>query len=190
MCELVFIDETRKDPLTERRLYGRGVRGLRTAVEVAYSRATRGYSALGVLTVDGTIDCAIRSSSGVSSEQCVQDFYECAIPHLQPYPAPRSVVVLDNAIAHHHPRIAEAVHRVGALIFFLPAYGYDLQPIESAFSKVKAVLVRNPGGSNTRNPRAALRRALMSISPSDAAGYFRRCGWQVQEGPLAFLGIM
>jgi hypothetical protein len=55
-----------------------------------------------------------------------------------------------------------------------------MMPIESAFSKAKAWLRRNREISK-RNPRVALKRALFSVSADDAAGYYRRCGWNVLE---------
>ena len=64
----VVIDETRKDPISLRRRRGRARRGQRAFARVSMQR-TRGFSALGVLTVDGMIDCAITQSSGVSSDE-------------------------------------------------------------------------------------------------------------------------
>ena len=61
----------------------------------------------------------------------------------------------------------------------LPAYSYDLNPIEKAFSKVKALLRRYRRFSEQR-PRAALAAAPQSsVSARDARGYYRSCGWDV-----------
>ena len=49
----------------------------------------------------------------------------------------------------------------------LPAYSYDLNPIEKAFSKVKALLRRYRRFSEQR-PRAALAAALSLVSARDA----------------------
>ena len=163
------------------------MRGTRNAVDVEYVRKTRGLSALGVLTIDGMIDCAIRSSNGVNTAEFLGDFDTAVLPHLQAYPLPRSIVVLDNAIVHHHCALIAAVKAAGAHIFFLPAYSYDMMPIESAISKVKSLLQRDTDGLCARNPRAALHRAMMMVSGSDAESYFRRTGWPVEEDPLAFL---
>ena len=60
----------------------------------------------------------------------------------------------------------------------LPAMSYDLNPIERAFSKVKARLRRDRALS-AAHPRLALATALRSISARDARGYFRSVGWHV-----------
>ena len=50
------------------------------------------------------------------------------------------VVILDNLNVHKSPRAAEALRRRGAWFLFLPRYSPDLNPIEMAFSKLKAHL--------------------------------------------------
>ena len=65
------------------------------------------------------------------------------LPHLQPYPHPRSVVCLDNASIHLDPRVKEALERHGCLIKFLPPYSPDYSPIELTFSVLKSWVRRN-----------------------------------------------
>jgi transposase len=50
------------------------------------------------------------------------------------------VVVLDNLAAHKGPRAAQVLKARGAWFLFLPPYSPDLNPIEMAFSKLKAHL--------------------------------------------------
>jgi transposase len=50
------------------------------------------------------------------------------------------VVVLDNVGFHKSERAAELVRQRGAWMLFLPPYSPDLNPIEMAFSKLKALL--------------------------------------------------
>ena len=52
------------------------------------------------------------------------------------------VVILDNLAVHKSTRAAECLKRYGAWFLFLPAYSPDLNPIEQAFSKLKAHLRR------------------------------------------------
>ena len=51
-----------------------------------------------------------------------------------------SVVVMDNCAIHHTEPIASITQEVGSLVHYLPPYSPDLNPIESAFSKVKLEL--------------------------------------------------
>src|SRR5271163_3050549 len=50
------------------------------------------------------------------------------------------VVILDNLPAHKSHAAEEAIRAKGAWLVFLPAYSPDLNPIEMAFSKLKAHL--------------------------------------------------
>jgi transposase len=70
------------------------------------------------------------------------------VPLLRPFPEPCSVVVIDNAAIHHDPRVEAAIHSVGALVKYLPAYSPDLMPSEFVFSQIKAKL-RNFGPHST-----------------------------------------
>ncbi|EEZ34707.1 transposase, partial [Brucella sp. 83/13] len=59
---------------------------------------------------------------------------------LAPSLAPGDVVILDNLTVHKSPRAAKAISERGAWLLFLPKYSPDLNPIEMAFSKLKALL--------------------------------------------------
>lgn len=50
------------------------------------------------------------------------------------------VVILDNLSVHKSQRAEQAVRERGAWMLFLPQYSPDLNPIEMAFSKLKAHL--------------------------------------------------
>jgi transposase len=50
------------------------------------------------------------------------------------------VVIMDNLPVHKVFGIKAAVESVGASVLFLPPYSPDLNPIEMAFSKLKALL--------------------------------------------------
>ena len=50
------------------------------------------------------------------------------------------VVILDNLSSHKSTGAAQALHDIGAWFLFLPPYSPDLNPIEMAFSKLKALL--------------------------------------------------
>ena len=55
---------------------------------------------------------------------------------------PGTVVILDNLSTHKSPRAAQALNERGCWFLFLPAYSPNLNPIEMAFSKLKAHLRR------------------------------------------------
>lgn len=50
------------------------------------------------------------------------------------------VVILDNLSSHKSTKAAEILKGIGAWFLFLPPYSPDLNPIEMAFSKLKAMI--------------------------------------------------
>ena len=50
------------------------------------------------------------------------------------------VVVMDNLAAHKVAGVREAIRAKGASLLYLPAYSPDLNLIEQAFAKLKALL--------------------------------------------------
>jgi transposase len=59
---------------------------------------------------------------------------------LAPQLEPGDIVILDNLSSHKVAGVREAVTASGAEIRYLPPYSPDLNPIENAFSKLKALL--------------------------------------------------
>jgi hypothetical protein len=59
---------------------------------------------------------------------------------LAPVLKPGDVVVMDNLACHKHPRVAALIASAGATLLHLPPYSPDFNPIENAFSKLKAIL--------------------------------------------------
>jgi len=179
----IFLDETRKDPKTIKRRFGRGQIGTRVRYAAAFNRATRGYSALAFMTMDGVVAHTITSRRGFDRAAFQADLQE----HLLPLLKPDSVVVLDNASIHHSPQIVNLIegHCPGAMVVYLPTYSYDMNPIEMAFSKVKSWLERHGDEPQYKaDPRYALRCALESVNADDACGYFSHCGYPCFKLPF------
>jgi transposase len=90
---------------------------------------------------------------------------------------PGAVVVVDNLSIHKAAGVREALEAVGARLAYLPPYSPDLNPLESAWSKFKSHLRKKAAARTTKALHEALGEALAAISPSDAQGYFRHCGY-------------
>ncbi|OSD01422.1 hypothetical protein PYCCODRAFT_1340333, partial [Trametes coccinea BRFM310] len=69
-------------------------------------------------------------------------FIDGLLDQMQPYPAPNSVIVMDNARIHKAPEIVELIESRGMRVEFLPTYSPDFNPIEQAFSVIKAYVKR------------------------------------------------
>jgi transposase len=87
------------------------------------------------------------------------------------------VVILDNLRAHKSPVAEKAVLARGAWILFLPPYSPDLNPIEMAFAKLKALLRKR-----AVRTIEALWEAIGDIcdlfSPAECRNYFKAAGYE------------
>ena len=72
----------------------------------------------------------------------------------------------------------ELIEAAGCRLLFLPPYSPDLNPIEPAWSKLKTLL-RGLCARTTAALHTALITLVDAITTSDAAGYFRHCGYAV-----------
>jgi transposase len=87
------------------------------------------------------------------------------------------VVVMDNLTAHKGERVRELIEDRGCELVFLPPYSPDFNPIEQAFSKLKALLRRSE--ARTREALIeAMGAALSAVSARDASGFFGHCGYR------------
>lgn len=97
---------------------------------------------------------------------------------LAPELQPGDVVILDNVGFHKSERAAELVRQRGAWMLFLPPYSPDLNPIEMAFSKLKALLRKKAARSFD-----ALCDALGDIchlfDPTQCRNFFKAAGYEV-----------
>lgn len=65
-------------------------------------------------------------------------FAACVEKVLLPELMPGTVVILDNLATHRNVEAAKAIKQAGCWFLYLPPYSPDLNPIEQAFSKLKA----------------------------------------------------
>ncbi len=72
--------------------------------------------------------------------------------------------------------VAEAIAARGAQVHYLPPYSPDLMPMEPGWSKVKTALRAAKARTRSALDRA-LARALAQLTPQDARGWFRLCGY-------------
>jgi len=86
---------------------------------------------------------------------------------LAPTLKPGDVVIMDNLAAHKSMPVKDAIEAVGARLLFLPPYSPDLNPIENAFSKLKALL-RKTAARSIDQLRDAIARIIQTYSPVNA----------------------
>ena len=87
------------------------------------------------------------------------------------------IVIMDNLPAHNRASIREAIERVGARLLFLPPYSPDFNPIEMAFSKIKALL-KKAAARKIEDLWDAVKNAIDAITPGETKNYFTAAGYE------------
>ena len=95
---------------------------------------------------------------------------------LAPTLRPGDVVVLDNLRAHKVKGVREAIAAAGAELLYLPPYSPDLNPIELAFAKLKALL-RAAARRTVAALWQAIGHALDAFTPAECAHYLAHAGY-------------
>jgi transposase len=94
-----------------------------------------------------TLVAGLRSAGMVAplviDGQINREWFEAYVAQvLVPILKPGDVVILDNLSSHKRPAAREMIEAAGARILFLPPYSPDFNPLEKAFSKLKALLYK------------------------------------------------
>jgi transposase len=96
---------------------------------------------------------------------------------LVPSLKPGDVVIMDNLGSHKSAAVRAAIEAAGAELRFLPPYSPDLNPIEMAFSKLKALLRK--AAERTRDALwNAVAIAIDAFTPDECANYFAAAGYE------------
>lgn len=95
---------------------------------------------------------------------------------LAPTLAPGDVVILDNLSVHKSAKAEAAVQAKGAWMLFLPQYSPDLNPIEMAFSKLKAHL-RKAAARTFDALIDAIGDICHLYEPQECRNYFKAAGY-------------
>lgn len=168
-AKLVFIDETWAST-NMARLYGRAPEGERLRVGIPHGHWKRttfiaglrlsGITAAGVL--DGSLDGEI--------------FLDYVSRILVPTLSPGDVVIMDNLSSHKGDAIRQTIEAAGAKLAFLPPYSPDFNPIENAFSKLKALL-RKAAERTVSGLWNTIGSILDVFTPQECANYFKAAGY-------------
>jgi len=89
---------------------------------------------------------------------------------------PGTVVICDNLATHRNKDAAQALKDVGCWVLYLPPYSPDLNPIEMAFSKLKAHL-RRIGARTFDQMFDALAEVCDLFTPQECWNYFCKAGY-------------
>jgi transposase len=84
---------------------------------------------------------------------------------------------MDNLSTHKGERVRELIEGRGCELMYLPSYSPDFNPIEEAFSKIKALL-RKAEARSREALLEAIGKAISAITDQDAHGFFEHCGYR------------
>ena len=171
----MFINESAANERTGNRRYGWAPIGQQATAISLLARSER-YSILPAYTIDRYIATAIHKGS-ITRDIYFTFIQNEVLPHCNPWPAPRLVLVMDNASIHHNPKFRAMVAAAGVILEYLPLYSLDFNPIELSFHKLKAWIRRNRQLINDFDDFGLfLKFAVDSCSSwKQAIGHFRRC---------------
>ena len=95
---------------------------------------------------------------------------------LAPELRPGDIVVMDNLPAHKITGVRAAIEGTGAQLLFLPPYSPDMNPIELAFSKLKALL-RKAAARTVDDLWSVIAEGLDAFTPEECRNYFKATGY-------------
>ena len=152
------------------RRYGRSLRGERCRAPVPHGH-WKTTTFIGALRLEGMtapmlLDGAMHGAAFLAYVQQV----------LVPTLSPGDIVVMDNLPAHKLAAARQAIEAAGAELRFLPPYSPDFNPIEMAFSKLKAFL-KKIAARTIDDLWDAVARAIQTFSPTECQNYFAAAGY-------------
>ena len=167
---LVFIDETGASTKMAR-LRGRSLRGTRClgAIPHGHWKTTTfvGGLRLGGVTAPLVLDGPMDGPAFLAWIE------QMLVPTLEP----GDIVVMDNLPAHKPDAVRIAIETTGATLRYLPPYSPDLNPIEKAFAKFKALLRK--AAARTRDDLwNAIASAIPRLRAKECRNYFVAAGYE------------
>jgi transposase len=166
---LVFIDETwATTKMTRAR--GRAPRGQRLRMSVPHGHWKTTTFVAGLRSAGMVAPFVI---DGPMNRDAFETYVEkVLVPEL----AAGDVVVMDNLSSHKGPRVRQLIEATGATLLYLPPYSPDFNPIENAFSKLKA-LFRKAEERTVVGLWDAIGHIVDLFTPAECANYFAAAGY-------------
>ena len=168
-ARLVFIDETCTNTAMTR-LRGRAPRGERL-VDYAPQGHWKTITFVGGLRQRG-MTAPFVLDGAMSGPMFLAYVRQFLVPALKR----GEIVFMDNLPVHKVAGVAAAIEGAGATLIYLPKYSPDLNPIELAFSKIKAHLRK---AAERTIPRLLRRiaRVVTDFSARECRNFFRHAGY-------------
>ena len=173
----VWVDETGSKLKDMLRQYGYAIQGERAT---SHKLLVRGHtiSTIAAICTEGVLAIDITAST-VNGEHFYDFIRGYLIPQLLPFDGqnPRSVVVMDNCSIHHIQEVSELLNDTGIVLFYLPPYSPDLNPIELTFSYIKGYLKKHEDIMHIIPLQDILNAAFKSVTTVMCKAWIKHCGY-------------
>ena len=166
---LVFIDETGAKT-NMARLRGRSLKGQRLHAAIPWGHWKTTTFVAGLRTCGLTAPMVL---DGAMNGGAFKAYVEQV---LAPSLAPGDIVVMDNLSSHKVAGVRQAIKAAGAFLLYLPPYSPDLNPIELAFAKLKALL-RKAAARSVEDLWRLIAKVLDDFTPQECSNFFRHAGY-------------
>ena len=133
---------------------------------------------LGALALSGLV-CAMTVPAATDWPVFQAFLQHVLIPCLRPH-KPGATLVMDHLAAHRLRQTRALLESAGFALLPLPRYGCELSSIEHCWSKLKTPL-RTAAPRSLAVIEEQIAPALDTITPEDAQGWFRHCGYAVSS---------
>jgi transposase len=155
------------------RLYGRALPNERINEYVPDVRFER-TSIMGAMGINGII-APLTYKGTLNGEFFATYVRECLAPIMKS----GDTLKLDNLSSHKVTDALKPLIDKGINVVFLPPYSHDFNPIEHAWSKIKAYL-RKVKARTYADLYVAVGNALDTVSLEDIKGWIEHCGYVLQ----------
>ena len=170
-AKLIFIDETGASTKMAR-LRGRARRGQRCRAAIPHGHWKTTTLTAG-LRLNG-LAAPMMLDGPMNGEAFLAYIKQVLVPEL----AKGDVVIMDNLPAHKVGGVRQAIEGAGARLLYLPPYSPDFNPIELAFSKLKALL-RKAAARTITELWDAIAEAIQQFTPDECKNYFATAGYDL-----------
>jgi transposase len=168
-ARLIFLDETSTNTKMTR-LRGRFLKGQRLHCKAPFGHWCT-QTLIAGLHCDGLIAPWVVDAP---MNRVIFDTY--VETQLAPRLQPGDVVILDNLAAHKSEKAEAILREKGAWLLFLPPYSPDLNPMEMAFSKLKAHL-RATAARTINDLWKVIGDFSTLLTTDECSNYFRAAGY-------------
>lgn len=174
--QLLCIDEVGCNKKAANRTRGISKRGRPAVTHLNLLAGGRKYSGLGIFSESGFEGMHV--VDGAFNRESFLDAVDSSVlKHMNPWPGPRSVLLVDNCRIHSVKELVSRVGAIGAKVIFLEPYDPQHMPIEVGFRALKRWIRKHRVLLGGRPVHEQMRLAAECVSTLEAHQAFAAAGF-------------